>query len=442
MGKSQSQIKMVPEFDLNQKYYFKNPDSYINCIEKEEGYPVEVHICIEFINFKSIFEESSYLKGIAFYKSDTKLELKSDTEFVQIGSNILFSKPLIIPYIFETKNEVQIQINNYTKNITGNNFKLLSTLFELNISMSQLVRNKGINKYPLMKRNTNSEIGMVSFQSQSSNFNTRQKVILFNPLIEMKSFYRNLFFVISIYEKGKLDKSSYVYKSEVKEGINTFEFDQVELFIKDVYEDDQDKEKIIQCDVFEYLKGSHNVIGSTQFTALKIHEQNSSKLILENKIVGKATFNKFKTYTQYYFAEFLNSGLEFQVFVAIDFTKSNLSPSHQDSLHSFNLSKNQYFQTMKSVLTILLQYDSNKKIPFLGFGAKIPPYITSRASNCFACNGNIFDPEVCGLEGIISEYFNILKKIIFHGPTNFSDLLKFCKNAIIYEMKNSIQFIQ
>jgi hypothetical protein len=33
-------------------------------------------------------------------------------------------------------------------------------------------------------------------------------------------------------------------------------------------------------------------------------------------------------------------------------------------------------------------YDRDKQIPFLGFGAKLPPY--GHASSCFAVNGNIF----------------------------------------------------
>ena len=68
-------------------------------------------------------------------------------------------------------------------------------------------------------------------------------------------------------------------------------------------------------------------------------------------------------------------------------------------------------------------YDLDKKIPFLGFGAKIPP-TTHRASHCFAVNGDIFDPECDGIEGVIDSYKNALSKVSLYGPTHFSEVLK------------------
>ena len=52
-------------------------------------------------------------------------------------------------------------------------------------------------------------------------------------------------------------------------------------------------------------------------------------------------------------------------------------------------------------------YDSDKKIPVFGFGAKVPPN-THRASHCFALNGDIFDPECDGIEGVVEAYKNSL----------------------------------
>jgi hypothetical protein len=46
---------------------------------------------------------------------------------------------------------------------------------------------------------------------------------------------------------------------------------------------------------------------------------------------------------------------------------------------------------------LLLLYDSY--IPVYGFGAKLPPYYNS-VSHLFALNGNMFKPEIDGVEGI------------------------------------------
>ena len=60
-------------------------------------------------------------------------------------------------------------------------------------------------------------------------------------------------------------------------------------------------------------------------------------------------------------------------------------------------------QAIKIVGEILQYYDSNNKIPVYGFGAKILPF-SEITSHCFALNGNIFDPETDGIEGVLEIY--------------------------------------
>jgi len=52
---------------------------------------------------------------------------------------------------------------------------------------------------------------------------------------------------------------------------------------------------------------------------------------------------------------------------------------------------------------VLQYYDSDKEIPLYGFGGLVPP-VTGRASHCFALNGDIFDPECNGIDGVIETY--------------------------------------
>lgn len=87
------------------------------------------------------------------------------------------------------------------------------------------------------------------------------------------------------------------------------------------------------------------------------------------------------------------------------------------------MNKNEYLNAIQSVGSILQYYDTDKDIPFFGFGAKIPP-VENRASNCFAVNGDIFDPECDGLEGIIEAYKSALHKVNFYGPTHFNEVIK------------------
>lgn len=76
--------------------------------------------------------------------------------------------------------------------------------------------------------------------------------------------------------------------------------------------------------------------------------------------------------------------------VAIDFTGSNGVPRFPTSLHYMDPGKmNQYQMAIYSVAMILLSYDTNKRIPAFGFGAKTKfGGILSPVSHCFVLSGN------------------------------------------------------
>ena len=100
-----------------------------------------------------------------------------------------------------------------------------------------------------------------------------------------------------------------------------------------------------------------------------------------------------------------------------------MHPSEKDSLHYLDLDKNEYLHAINAVGSILQYYDSDKLIPVFGYGAIVPPQ-KEEASHCFALNGNIFDPEVDGLEGVMTVYKNALEHVTFAGPTNFAPIIK------------------
>ena len=53
----------------------------------------------------------------------------------------------------------------------------------------------------------------------------------------------------------------------------------------------------------------------------------------------------------------------------------------------------------------------------------MPPY-AGEVSHCFAVNGDIFNPEVDGIEGVIDAYKHACKNLKLYGPTYFSEVLK------------------
>ena len=61
--------------------------------------------------------------------------------------------------------------------------------------------------------------------------------------------------------------------------------------------------------------------------------------------------------------------------------------------------------------SILQDYDADQLFPVYGFGGKLPQCPDGQPSHCFALNGNIYNPEVNGLDGILQAYYNSLQKI-------------------------------
>ena len=137
------------------------------------------------------------------------------------------------------------------------------------------------------------------------------------------------------------------------------------------------------------------------------------------------------------FLEYVMGGCEINLAVAIDFTLSNGRQTSNNSLHNVNNFKNnQYLSAIQQVGSILQYYDTHKQIPVFGFGAEIEPN-RKDGNHCFALNGDISDPTVDGLEGVVQAYKNTLNNVNLYGPTNFSPICE-----LVNEMTESFRCSQ
>lgn len=83
---------------------------------------------------------------------------------------------------------------------------------------------------------------------------------------------------------------------------------------------------------------------------------------------------------------------------------------------------NEYEEALYMTMSVMEAYDQDMMIPFLGFGAKLPPYYTV-ASSCFAVNGDIFNPECPGTTGLLETYRNKITCLHPHGPSAYSGVI-------------------
>lgn len=87
----------------------------------------------------------------------------------------------------------------------------------------------------------------------------------------------------------------------------------------------------------------------------------------------------------------------------------------------FTLQPNQYQIALKSVGEICQDYDSDKRFPALGFGAKIPPQ--GAVSMEFHLNFHPSDPHCFRIDGVMEAYQNAIRCVQLYGPTNFTPVI-------------------
>lgn len=168
---------------------------------------------------------------------------------------------------------------------------------------------------------------------------------------------------------------------------------------------------------------------SLKTTLQKLNEMLKSQLVPMQEPKGKDSGASLKIHCVMepvdQFSDYLNSGYQISLVGAIDFTYSNGSVESPQSLHYVDqVEGNHYLNSLKAVMQVLHQYDSDKKYPFYGFGA-IPTHMNaSKVSDCFPINGNEADPSIRGIDELVRTYQSVLHSVKLSGPTRFAPLIR------------------
>jgi len=154
-----------------------------------------------------------------------------------------------------------------------------------------------------------------------------------------------------------------VYKSEIKQpdSSDKIRWSMTRMLTSMICAEEEDRD--IKIEVFKSQKsGKHKNMGLASITLAQLRE-GAREIELKTprgaqvgviNLIGFA-FNKRHTFLEYVFG-----GCEISLMVAIDFTLSNGSPTEKDSLHYFDLKRNEYLQAIQQVGSILQYYDSDK----------------------------------------------------------------------------------
>ncbi|XP_074278278.1 protein BONZAI 2-like isoform X2 [Silene latifolia] len=181
--------------------------------------------------------------------------------------------------------------------------------------------------------------------------------------------------------------------------------------------------------------GKHDFIGKVEKSLAvfeKIHSSGIGENLLlpaasghdyHNKVLKSQLFvEKYSECVQHTFLDYLAGGCELNFMVAVDFTASNGNPRLPDSLHYIDPSgrPNAYQKAIMEVGGVLQFYDSDKRFPAWGFGARP---IDGPISHCFNLNGSTSYCEVEGIQGIMTAYNGALFNVSLAGPTLFRQIV-------------------
>ncbi|WVZ21416.1 hypothetical protein V8G54_008738 [Vigna mungo] len=196
------------------------------------------------------------------------------------------------------------------------------------------------------------------------------------------------------------------------------------------------KESILIIECYNYNNnGKHDLIGKVQRSLAElenIHNNGQGENLLlpssggqnhDNKVLRSQLFvDRFIESVQYTFLDYLAGGFELNFMVAVDFTASNGNPRLPDSLHYIDPSgrPNAYQRAIVEVGEVLQFYDSDKRFPTWGFGARP---IDGPVSHCFNLNGSSHYCEVEGIQGIMMAYTSALHNVSLAGPTLFGPVI-------------------
>ncbi|KAF5204581.1 Bonzai-like protein [Thalictrum thalictroides] len=196
----------------------------------------------------------------------------------------------------------------------------------------------------------------------------------------------------------------------------------------------KDSPLLIECFNFN-SNGRHDLIGEVQKSLGDLeklqHNEQGENLFLptvvghnyQNKVLKSRLFvDKFSESVQNTFLDYIAGGCELSFMVAIDFTASNGNSRLPDSLHYIDPSgrPNAYQKAILEVGEVLQFYDTDKRFPAWGFGARP---IDGPVSHCFNLNGSNYQCEVEGIQGIMTAYASALRNVSLAGPTLFGPVI-------------------
>ncbi|KAL2935545.1 Protein BONZAI 1 [Bienertia sinuspersici] len=419
------------------------PNDAVNLFLKSHGYnglfsQIELSLSATSLRDRDVLSKSDPMVVIYTKERDGRLGEMGRTEVVLNSLNPTWIQKVNVTYHFELVQTLVFRVydvDTHFHNVDVQMLKLDEQQFlgEASCALSQIVISSNrLLTLDLAQHEENLKAdhpkihGKLTIHAEESiNSKTATEMILRCSALENKDLFSKSdpFLVISkIAESGIAIP---ICKTEVIKDDLDPTWKPVSLNIQQV--GSKDSPLIVECFNFN-SNGKHDLIGKIDKSLVeleKIHlSQNGANLYLpghdnHNKVLKSQLFvDKFSESVQYTFLDYMAGGCELNFMVAIDFTASNGNPRLPDSLHYIDPSgrPNAYQKAISEVGGVLQFYDSDKRFPAWGFGARP---IDGPVSHCFNLSGSNNYCEVEGIQGIMTAYTSALYNVSLAGPTLF-----------------------
>eukprot|EP00029_Vermamoeba_vermiformis_P008752 TRINITY_DN417_c0_g2_i1.p1 TRINITY_DN417_c0_g2~~TRINITY_DN417_c0_g2_i1.p1 ORF type:complete len:536 (+),score=115.33 TRINITY_DN417_c0_g2_i1:31-1638(+) len=218
-----------------------------------------------------------------------------------------------------------------------------------------------------------------------------------------------------------------VRKSEIVKSTLNPEWKPENIPIEDLCNGDLNRKLLFE--VWDWDKiGKHDLIGRfttsmvellsgvREFKVINPEKQAKKKHYTDS---GSFTFN-VKPIQTLSFLQYLQSGIQVSLTVAVDFTASNGDTGSASSLHYLGTSLNEYQEAIQKIGSVVCPYDADQRFALFGFGGDYK----NSTNHCFPLNGNDSNPEVVGLQGLLDTYKESVAKYPLSAPTKFAPFLK------------------
>ena len=382
------------------------------------GMPIQLFLSARHLKKLDLMSESDAYCRVTYRDSfQPSWSELGRTATLRNQANPNWAESFSLMYYFEVEQTLQFQVID-DDGSTGESIGTVTT------SVGAVMGNKGTLIVDLKREGRQEVTGKLIVRGEQVNVSREiADIEIHGEKLDDKDFWSKSdpFYVINrLREDGQLLP---VYRSEVIDNNLNPMWRSFSISIQTLCNSDPHMPLIIECWDDE-SSGRHQFIGKAETTLTRLKNRESLQLINPQKSknegrAGQLHVRKCAISIEYDFTDFLRSGTQLNLMVAIDFTGSNGVPSQSSSLHYLRGgSPNSYERAIWAVGGILEPYDSSKTFPVWGFGGR--PMGSHGVNHCFSLAAT----EVQGVHGILEAYHTCLQSVELSGPTLFEHILR------------------